>query len=238
MRRIGREPTFWALAAALFCLCLPSTAGAISLGALTEGATLTSDDGALTFSGFSVAQPGTIVEATNHLATLDLNLVEVRLVGGSDLYTLSFLGPLHVKQGGLGLLGIQYSVEAKEGVSIVGVGLGTRAAVTDPGARIDIDEVVSGDAEALLMAIIAAGGTQQPGDSANFEDEAIQLEIDTEIWIDGGIGNAALTDLGQSFRVEREDRPGAAHATPEPGSALLFAIGLVLAGTRLRRGER
>lgn len=218
----------------LVAIALMGTAGpaaAISLGALTAGASLSSDEGAVTFSDFSVAFLAGIHEDRNALLNLDLSLVDVQLIVLGDRRILSFEGGLEVDSGVLGQMWIDYTVATDAGFEITGAGLSLKAETLTTFTSVTVVESISGGASASLYASERFDGTGTPSGALVFALPARNLVVSNDVFIDGGYGGTTrVASLQQSFRVA-----GSASPVPEPGASLLFAVGVALSAARLRR---
>jgi hypothetical protein len=212
-------------------LCLANgPAIAISLGALTEGASLTSDDGAVRFSGFSVSFLAGIVEERNSLNDLDLRLVDVQVITQDDRRILAFEGGIEVSFGALGQMWIDYTVETGDGFSITGADLSLKAEAPTMFSGVTVVETILGDAAASLVARERYDGTGIPSGAEAFAQPVHSLEVGNDLFLDGGFGGTTrVASLQQGFRVARSVSP-----VPEPGAALLFGTGALIAAARLR----
>jgi hypothetical protein len=219
------------LIVAIALIGMTGPAAAISLGALTAGASLSSDDGSVVFSDFSVAFLAGIHEDRNALLNLDLSLVDVQLISLGDRRILSFEGGLEVHSGVLGQMWIDYAVATDNGFEIIGADISLKAETLTTFTSVSVVESISGGAFASLHASERFDGTGTPSASNVFALPARNLTVSNEVFLDGGFGGTTrVASLQQSFSVA-----GSASPVPEPGASLLFGVGVLISATRLRR---
>lgn len=232
MQRAGHRarPTLAAFAA--LAVLLPGAARAIPLGTLVGGGDLTSADGAVTWSGFSVSFASAIYEGDNALRDLDLMLVDVSVVESGALRILAMEGPIEVDAFELGQMRIGYQVDAGAGFAIDGAGISLKAETLGWFASASVVESISGDVASVLRALEADDETlRSPFDDDVFAGQAGQLAVSSEIALDGGMSSGSrIARLEQGFSVTRASSP-----VPEPGGALLFGAGTLVVALRLRR---
>ena len=218
------------LAAVIAALLLPGSAGAIPLGTLIGGGTLSSDDGAVYFSDFQVSTSGGHLEAIDPLAGLDLMLIDVEVVTWDDLRTLHFAGTIELAPYELGQIQIVYSVAAGDGFEIIGATLEVEAETFGSFSSVTVNEDVFGDASASLAAFTRSDGPEAPTSAVLFDGAAGGLVVASNVWIDGGTADGTtFTHLSQGYRVQPTAGP-----VPEPSAALVFAAGLAVIGARVR----
>lgn len=215
---------------AIGLLLLAGPATAISLGALADGASLTSEDGAVTFSDFSVSFMPGLGEGDNALAYLDLTLVDVQVLSEGDRRILAIGGGIEVSNSDLGQMWIDYSVESGNGFEIVGADLSLKAEALSLLSGVTIGESIGGDALAMLFATERQDGSGTTSDATVFGGPAGRLTVSNDLFVDGGFGGTTrIASLQQAFHVAQSANP-----VPEPGSALVFGAGLLLTAMRLR----
>jgi len=218
------------LLAAIGLLLFAGPATAISLGALAGGASLTSDDGAVTFSGFSVSFMPGFIEEDNALANLDLTLVDVQVLTEGDRRILAFGGGIEVSNSGLGQMWIDYSVESGNGFEIVGADLSLKAEALSMLSGVTVDESIFGEALAMLVATQRYDGTGTTSDASVFGGPVQRVSVSNDVFVDGGFGGTTrVASLQQAFSVAQSANP-----VPEPGSALVFGAGMLLTAMRMR----
>lgn len=228
--RAAASATLGTLALAAMALCTtPTLASAISLGALTSGGSLSSADGSVTFDGFSVSFIDPIGETDNTLANLDLSLVEVELTQLGDTRTLSFIGPVDTPIGTLGHLQIDYHVRSGNGFELIGAALGLEIKTSGERSFASLGESITGDAAAqLYVEQDFFGGVAST--NVAFDSPAQDLDVSSAMWVEGGnLGPTSITRIRQDFTVQ-----GGSSPVPEPGAALLFAAGTLIAAARVR----
>lgn len=209
---------------------LAGPAAAISLGALAGGASLTSDDGAVTFSDFSVSFMPGIAEQDNALANLDLTLVDVQVLTEGDRRILAFGGGIEVSSRNLGQMWIDYSVASGNGFEIVGADVSLKAEALSMFSGVTVDESIFGDALALLVATERYDATGTMADATAFAQPARRLDVSNDVFLDGGFeGTTRVASLQQAFSVAHSANP-----VPEPGSALVFGAGVLVSAMRMR----
>jgi hypothetical protein len=181
---------------------------------VAPGATLTSDDGTLTFSGFSA----------NISGALSTNLANYNVQSLANGFRIT--GAFLVADGNIGDLVLGYTATASQGLQITEVKLFANATFNPkpapPGLAAGVSETVfsGGNPIGILSVAATSQGFADLTDSATLAPPVNTITVLKDIALtssSGGQGSAAhISVVDQTFTV-----------TPEPGTLLLGSAGLL-----------